>query len=224
MPAIYYLAYLQQNKLKCAFYYLIASITYLAVIFTECRSGILTGLTIGIICTFILCVKAKQKHFYKVFCIAFALIIMVFILIFKENIYKLFESLFRAGLSDSSRFNIWKNALNEYKNHPLFGMGFYASQIGSYTQFLPGFYHNTVVEILSCCGAITLAIYVVYRFLTVKLMLTNFNLGKMFLSLMILAIISTSLVDNTIFNIYPTFFYSLILALLERESISQKEI
>ena len=115
----------------------------------------------------------------------------------------------------SGRIALWKDALAKFKEFPIFGCGFYACSFTSFTGFMPGYYHNTPLELLGTCGILGLVAYLCYRVKTILIVIKDFNIEKAYIGLMILGLILTSLLDNNIFNIYPCFFYAVGLALCE---------
>ena len=72
-----------------------------------------------------------------------------------------------------------------------------------------------VIALLATGGVSLLAGYVLHRVQTVKLFVKNFNTGKLFAGLTVLALLLTSLVDCHFFNVGPVLIYSAMLAFVE---------
>ena len=81
------------------------------------------------------------------------------------RIKKLLDTYIRHGIDSSGRFDLWRIALERFKEKPIFGMGFDYDLGGrtelnpSNTQFTPYWYHNTWIQALSSLGIVgTLAL------------------------------------------------------------------
>lgn len=221
LPAIFYMAYSSNKKWQSVLYFLLGILSYVTACLTMSRNALLTGTMIVGFSLIFLSIKGENKLLFRkilttlIIC-AFAVIIVGVILILTKTIeFHLFDDLINFGFSDNGRFKIWNDAILAFLQYPLFGEGFFACSFTSATGFMPGFYHNTIIHLLASCGAITLILYIVYRVQTIKIILHKINAEKIFLGLMILVVIFSSLLDNFIFQFYPTFFYSIALALCE---------
>ena len=134
------------------------------------------------------------------------------------------------GWSDSGRFKLWSNTLAIFAEYPIFGGGFFSIPFTSYVhpegayRFMPGFAHNTIVELLGAGGLFLLLTYLVYRGATIWRLVRRITWQRIFLGLVILSLLGTSLLDNHLFNIYPAFFYAAALVLGEQDYLAQVKV
>ena len=103
----------------------------------------------------------------------------------------------------------------------MFGGGFYGFEVDD--SLLYGFgplakqAHNTVLQLLSATGIVGLLSYLYYRFESIKPLLRRPSLKKTLLAMSIGVFLLSSLLDNFVFNIYPTFFYTVTLVLIHKD-------
>ena len=201
-------------------------ITYVFVLLSLSRTSILFATPILILCIIFLCVY-KHKHRRQVRLYTLILTTgVIFVCIFlRETINTAFDEIIRVGLDDSGRFEYYKDGLEKFFNHPLFGAGFGNSH-GTNDKFIisaPEYFHNTIVQILASCGIIGFGAYVYHRWQTVKLFLNTRNPYSFFTAMSILALLLTSLLDIHLFNIFPTIIYSTMLCIFERYTLFREE-
>ena len=200
--------------------------TYICVIMTVSRTSILFSTVILIFCILYLCIH-NHKHrreirIYTLFLIIGAIFLAIFL---KDKIQELLNRALQLGFSDSGRFEYYKDGMEKFFDHPLFGAGFGNSH-GTNDRFVisaPEYFHNTVVQILASCGVIGFGAYAYHRWQTVKLFLTTRNPYSFFTAMSILALLLTSLLDIHLFNIFPTIIYSTMLCIFERYTLFREE-
>lgn len=230
IPAIFYLAYKSKKKYQTIMYYLLGVITYMFTRYSLSRNAILTS---AIIISFILifiCFKGENKKLCFKLLIG-TIIFFVFrhiineILSYNFNIkIELLEEVQTMGTNDNGRYKLWKDAVKAFLQNPIFGQGFYGCEFESWTGFIPGMYHNTVFQLLATCGLLTFIAYLIYRYKTIKVIIYKLNDEKIFLGLIIFALVFSSLFDNIIFHIYPTFFYVIALSLCDLHYNKEKQL
>jgi O-antigen ligase len=143
----------------------------------------------------------------------------------RDLISKAFIEILNLGLHDRGRFEYYKDGMEKFFNHPLFGAGFGNSH-GTNDRFIisaPEYFHNTIIQILASCGVIGFGAYVYHRWQTVKLFWNTRNPYSFFTAMSILALLLTSLLDIHLFNIFPTIIYSTMLCIFERYTMFRKE-
>lgn len=212
LPPLFYLAATRRNGW---IQFLLAIASYACIIFSMCRSAMVVGSVIFLICLISVCFIGKNRDIFRTYSMVLLLGAVVGAIILRGEILRAFDFYLEIGFSDAGRFDIWREAVNIFKGSPLFGAGFYAAPFESWTGFLPGYCHNTLIELLCCCGAFGLLSYLCYRAKTVFILLRRMTVERFFLCLMIATILGVSLLDNHMFNIYPAFYYSIALALGE---------
>lgn len=123
-------------------------------------------------------------------------------------------------LNGSGRMELYLAAVRDFNAAPIFGKGFFGSDLSDYTvnqsglNFVPIFYHNTLFQLLGACGGVGFIAYVIHRAQTVYSLFGNFNKHRYFLGVTILTVLVVSLVDIHMFNILPTLIYSTMVAFL----------
>lgn len=221
IPAPFYFACTKKNGF---IYSLLGTLFLTFLIFNQSRNGMLMGTIVYIICAILTLIKSNKKEKIK-HLILFSLLFLCFIggfIIFNDQIQNIFSSIYKAGTDDSGRIEIYINGLNQFKESPLFGKGFYECDAYRWGvpykegDFLPPRYHNTYVQILACCGITGLVTYLSHRFQTIKLIFKNRNLGNTIIFISLLGFILLSLFDCHFHNFGPGFLYSSLLLLSEK--------
>ena len=155
--------------------------------------------------------------------------VIVFAVIYRDAlalyIKEFIEDLLKGGAKGNTRMVIWSQAVDNYRSSPLFGVGFYVkfSYIpNSGLGFMPYMCHNTVLQLLSSCGTIGIIAYAVHRIQTIKCFIKNVTIERTFIFITISGLLLTSLVDNHIFNIFPTLVYSSLTAVIVNDTLPKK--
>jgi hypothetical protein len=91
-------------------------------------------------------------------------------------------------------------------------------------QFLPARYHNTYVQLLASCGSVGFFAYVYHRYDTLRMVFKEQNIEKYFLNLCISGLLLTSLLDCHFFNFGPGLTYSILLLLMEIDTLRKQPI
>lgn len=147
-----------------------------------------------------------------------AAIVILVVFIFFDRAMDFFDRLINIQSGSSGRFDLWLAAIEEFTKFPWFGSGFYASRLNSYTGFFPGFYHNTIIEITSTCGVFGIFGYCLYRVKTIEIIFKKRNFYSVFLGATVMALLFGSLLDNHMFNVYPSFYAAIALALCHNDT------
>lgn len=200
-------------------YYLTAILLLLGVGLTTSRGSLLVGMLAFVAGSLILCFSGEDRRRWRI-CFALTVVIAALgIIVFHEQILT-FLPRFRADkLNDNGRFELWREGWELFLGAPIFGAGFAAISFKSWAGGLfPGYLHNTVFELLGAGGGATLAAYLAYRVRSVTLFVQRPTLDRTFMGLAIAVLLGGSLVDNHVFNIYPTFFYALLLVFSEGDA------
>ena len=192
------------------FYLGAALVTYLFSVFTLSRNALLIGTLIFLICLILCASFGDKKTPFRRFLLALVFIFGVVALLFGNWIVKILSDYINRGFSDNGRFALWRASVSIFLDNVIVGAGFYGFE-GEYFQFasfMPRLPHNTIFALLSAGGVLLTAAYVIYRVATVVPFLRKPSLSKTLLGLCALALVLGSLLDNFIFNFYPTFLYT----------------
>ena len=200
-----------------------------------CLTGSRTSM-LGVVLTFlvpywIVFSKCENKREYRIASIVFVLLGVIFVVVFWDQILGIFAGVpaifnpdSETGYNDSGRFKIYKAGIELFKKNPIFGYSFFSSSfvpydhatVQTFSDFFPPRWHNTTIQILTCCGTLGMVTYLYHRFETVRLFFKNGNLLKTFVGISLLAVVMMSWLDCHFFNIGPTMFYSMALAFAEK--------
>lgn len=233
LPASLYLA----GRYKYGFVFtLFSAILFVAVWMSCSRQAMLGSLIIYPVSIIILLVKGTNR-FANICVVLCALVaISIVLLISRDTIFKYFKDLISQIVVDgdlygSGRVRLWKGGIEYFKSAPFLGVGFYSNLYEDFQDgfagfsgmsFIPHMCHNTIIQLLSSCGIMGLLTYAVHRVQTVISFFKNVNYERIFIVLTIVTLVGISLVDNHLFNIFPTIIYSCLIATLiasERKDI-----
>ena len=221
IPGTLYLA----GRKKFGFAYTLYSfVLFIALFFSCSRQAMIGGPIIYLICIVILFVKGKNKFANACILTAGAVAGIIFLLAYHETVFRFFKIVFEnlmvdGELDGSGRTQLWREATAYFKQYPVFGSGFFVhfSYNGnSGLGFMPLMCHNTILELLSACGIVGIIVYLAHRTQTVISFCKNITLERTFIALTILSILLLSLLDNHLFNIFPTIIYSSLIAILDK--------
>lgn len=141
---------------------------------------------------------------------------------FKDKLVLIYDFFLKSKLNDANRFVLWRQAVDNFITAPIFGTGFacYSSDFKFATEnFFFGIvtYHNTLLQILSSCGAIGIICYILTRVESFVLLLKRPTTTRLFALIGVCSFLLNCMLDNHYFYFYPTFFYLLNLVYAERD-------
>ncbi len=199
-------------------FYLTGLVSFVAIVLTQSRSSLLAGGISLVISMLITCFKGNNKKFCRIITIALASIGLIGACLI---VYKKFSSLddyIIRFFNDNGRFEMYQHGLFNYLANPVFGGGFSSSYATDFrfNVFLPYRYHNTFIQMMATCGTVGIMAYLFHRYQTIKLFLSSKRLSTVFVALAIGTMLFASMFDNHLFNIYPTFAYTIFLLGIER--------
>ena len=221
IPGTIYLA----GKKKFGFVYTLYSFVLFVALFFSCsRQAMVGGPIVYLLSIIVLFIKGKNK--FSNACVLTAAVGLGVILVaaYHNAVIRFFEEIFDnlivdGELDGSGRTRLWREAIEYFKNYPIFGSGFFVhfSYSGnSGLGFMPLMCHNTLLELLSASGIVGLIVYLGHRTQTIISFCKNITYERTFIALTILSILLLSLLDNHIFNIFPTIIYSSLIAVLDK--------
>lgn len=180
-----------------------------------------------IIAISVLLIKCKNKFIKYGIAGGSILLIMLFAGIFYEKTYELLTKFIE---SSNGRNVLWKDAINNFKSSPVFGIGFFVNLKNdpgfAGMEIIPNMYHNTFFQMLGACGIFGLLGYIVHRVFTLISFFKSPSTERSYIGLTILCILITTLFDNHLFYILPTIIYSFLLAFMvkgQQQKNLQKE-
>ena len=117
-------------------------------------------------------------------------------------------------------------AIDNFLDSPIFGKGFYGLDVTTDFSYggLPLQAHNTFLQLMSATGAVGLVCYLCYRFYTLKPVFKRPSLRKTFMALSVVTLLLGSMLDNFVFFIYPTFHYTVALAVIHKAAREEEAL
>ena len=197
------------------------------------RAGILGAAGIYLFCAVAVLIKTKSKRAKVTIAIGLGIALAVLAAVFFST-KEVLAAAFANGLESDARLELYKAGLKVFGEYPIFGGSFYSlneyvkqlsgeifwiwSDVAEFNAFFPGRWHNTVVQMLACCGVAGLLAYAYHRYQTLRLFFTKRHAEKTFTGIALGVIVALSLLDCHLFNLGPTLFYSAALAYAEHKT------
>jgi len=224
IPACFYFA--ATHKLGWLFYGF-GLLEFFAAVLSQSRAATLVGAGILVLCMGTVCFFGKNKRSNRIITLGVVLLGIVGVVFLWDKITGLLHNFMTSGFDDNGRFELWKNGIDQFLKHPIFGAGFYDHGItaeevlGWDIDVYPYFYHNTVIQMLGSVGIVGILSYLWHRVETVRLCFRRPNLGKSFLAIGILAMILFCMLDVLFFITYPLMYYALMLLYMEKSEVEK---
>lgn len=200
----------------------IGFVFFVFVCFTCSRSSILGGGLAYGVCLLSTLYYGKKPRTYAISILVAITVIGIPLLVFHQQIYRLFSDLLQMGMDPSHRDEIYMEGLKLFGEKPIFGNSFFSPgykpwdwATSDFSSFFPPRWHNTVVQMLASCGIAGLAAYGFHRWQTIRLFFLKRSKETNFIGCMVLVLLLCSLLDCHFFNVGPTLFYSMALAVAE---------
>ena len=221
VPFILYLA----GKYKWGWVLTLYSIVIvLATVLTASRQSMLAIAVIYVISYAVLIFKGKNRWINLSIAVVTIISALIVITIFSEEIVKFLNNMIESLVNTEGEFTgngrtgLIDMAIQAFKANPVFGGGWYV-QLAEDPGFvgialIPEMYHNSVFQMLGACGILGLLTYGIHRIQTVIVFFRRPTTERTTLALVILGLIIMGFFDNHIFYIFPTMFYTSIIAIL----------
>jgi O-antigen ligase len=196
-----------------------AFLALVTVLLTLSRSALLVAGVIVLLSLVIGCFFGNTKRIFRIFLPALFVVGTLLSVAVWEKASTLVADIFKKGFSDNGRYALWGTGIDEFLKYPIFGRGFYGFEellsepLYLYIGFFPRMLHNTVLELLAATGVCGFVGYAVYRFYTARFFFKRPSLAKTMLGLAVLTLLLQSLLDNFLFYVQPTFYYSIAIAI-----------
>ena len=231
-------AYFAVKKKNGWLFTLLSTVYLLGVVLTQSRGSMLAGAIVYLCGVLVTLVKSRGRERLWNFLVYAVLLAAgsVILVRYWDEVWALVVSFINLGGGDSGRFNLYEQAWGVFKEHPFFGVGWYDvpgvqyAQGGMYNNghpvlenyFIPGFVHNTFLQMLAMGGLLAFAAYILHRTETVLLFFRSPTTAKTVSGICILAILLASIVDNHIVNLGPGLLYSIVLVFVEKADVKPR--
>ncbi|MCR5308837.1 MAG: O-antigen ligase family protein [Bacilli bacterium] len=221
---------LDDNKAIIIAGYVVGTLSLLGVVFSFSRQAYVCAATLVVISLIYILFHVDGKK--KTICIIS--LGVIFVGIIGGTIVLIAKGFFETLTMDSmisfgdGRISLWTRAIEMFETNPIFGGGFYylgGDPKVQLNNIMPLCCHNTILQLLSACGLVGLIAYGIYRFMTVKAVIKNFDSYKVYPILGLLVILITSLLDIHLFDLFGSSFYAILLAMAisPKSEISKQE-
>ena len=197
-----------------------------AVVLTLSRTAIAVGLFVLLFSAAASIVKAKGREKIGLSVVTGVLCAggITLAALYPEQVFSIFRDLLHFEEEGAGRLEIYQNGVQLFEEYPIFGTGFYSCNVkwGTEDSFIPGRWHNTIVQLLASCGTVGIVAYLIHRVQTALLLLRHLNFEKLMIALSVAALLLTSLLDCHFFNIGPGLLYSVLLCFAEKRCNERK--
>ena len=221
IPAAMYLA---KNSKYGVLHFCSALIFIVGAVVINTRSALFVGIAALTVCCVLCCIGGKNRKSCRIFTSILVLagsaaVIYVSVRWGKfDNIVDKILDIMRFDDLEGGRGEIWENAIADFKQFPIFGIGLADGGFdadSTLNNVFCNMYHNIGFQFLAGMGIVGAAAFIFHLVELGKLFFVRFSLDKFLLMLIPVMIIGSSLVDNFFF--YPNFqiFYGVFLALAE---------
>jgi len=195
----------------------------LGVILSCSRNAIFVGAAAYIICVILMLLYARNRKANFIAVAVICTVSIVLLSLFYQPILRLFSSLLSLGFDPNSRDSIFMDGLRLFIRYPVFGGSFFSTEfvpwdwstIGKFSSFFAPRWHNTIVQMLASCGIVGMAAYLYHRVQTARLFFATLSKETAFAGVSVFVLLICSLFDCHFFNIGPTLFYAMALAMAE---------
>ena len=192
------------------------------VFMTSSRSSMISGSVIMCVCLVWLLQRFHGKAESMTLCLV-AITLLCVVLIFHEELTKLFTDILSRGSDLNHRDEIWAEGWKQFKQHPAFGGGFFPidyvpyafADVKEFSGFFPPRWHNTIVQLAASTGVVGLAAYAFHRLQTIRAVLKNRSREVRCIGMYMIVVMITCVFDCHFFNIGPVLFYAMSLAFIE---------
>ncbi|MFP4477895.1 MAG: O-antigen ligase family protein [Candidatus Izemoplasmatales bacterium] len=197
---------------------IIVAFEILMLIFTLSRGGVLSFIAILPLLLYYLYHGQKNKIELTLYLFMILVLLVTVFVIRTDYFIPLFERFKTLDLYDGSgRVELWKQALEKFKEHPILGAGLFARVEGDYF----GFYHNTILHTLATLGVIGLISLLWQAYGVVKVIFTKLNLEKGILFIALVGANIHGMIDNVYFMPQYMIIFFVIVAAIEIHNESQ---
>ena len=145
-------------------------------------------------------VKSQNKNKFTIFITIVIFIIAIQILVLYKLDFNIFERIIEMGYSGNGRQILWPWCWNKFKENPLFGIGFVSKDdpvptlVSTDSIVLA---HNSILQYLTSLGIIGTLMMGYFYFKKYKILLSKFNIVKLFNLIQVLIIAFAGIVDQS---------------------------
>ncbi len=158
MPITMYVAVSDKKLWRSVLFALLSVLQFAGVLATVSRGAILVGIAEFVLMIIASVIFNKHRKVYLFIYILLAAIAIALCVLFKDRLIAFIERAFSNGLDGSGRDNIYKEAVEVFKENKIFGVGFGYIGKNSFLNMYPMYYfHSTFFQTIASLGLFGLA-------------------------------------------------------------------
>ena len=223
--------YFAGKKKHNSVYLILALILFIGVVFSCSRGSAVVAIPVAVLSYIYAFSKTKNKKEFGVTSALLVAVLVIAVAFFWDRAMIIFERVPSVVdlvdgvvvFNHSGRFEIYEQGIEIFLKHPILGDGFYFAEynidefsvVDRFSSFFPPRMHNTIIQMLATCGIVGLLAYAYHRLQTICLFVRRWSVGRAYIAVYMLALLGMSLLDCHFFNVGPTLFYSIALAVVE---------
>lgn len=158
-------AYLATKYRKTSWIYMfVCAFQYACLIATFSRGGILCGSIAAVVAVAFIIWKGQSKKANAIFLAAVLVVVGAFLLIFRDKVSDMMQSLLKRGTKLSGRNLLYEEAWELFKQHPFagVGLGYRGNGPSAITTMQIYLFHSTLFQIIACMGIVGILAYGYY--------------------------------------------------------------
>ena len=219
--------YLSTKREHPTFYILIGVIHYLGIVSTYSRGGILFAVVTAPFVLVFSVLKSKNKSESLIILICLLIVALTAYAYLYEKVHTVLSRIFEDGLSSNSRVMLYKDALREFANHPIFGVGCgydgpdYENHVEEIVFY---WFHSTFFQVVGSMGLVGIVAYGANYIMRAKILFRDIakDTFVLFTALSLAGFELYSLIDTGTFVPLPTMMIVFVLfAILEKHHKEQ---
>ncbi len=204
------------------FWILVAAFEIIMLFYTLSRGGIFAFIITFVLLIYYLFHGYDHKFSMAVNVVIGVVVVIITIILAREYFAAVWHRLSDGFFVDNGRFDLWGQAWEKFKSHPIFGAGLFARVSDSYF----GFYHNTFIHTIATLGLVGLASVIWQIVEIVKMFINKWTVEKSILLIALLGANIHGMVDNVYYMPQFMIIFFIIIAAVENynETIVEVEV
>ncbi len=208
IPMCFYMYVKTQTK-EAYVYLAIGIIQYFAIFATTSRGGILFGTAEFVVTSIVTIFVIKDRKRKEYICVVASLMVLglIAVAIGYQKILRIIKYIFNDGMSDSGRFELYREALACFLEYPIFGVGLgYIGKMenGAFNSIGIYMFHNTILQYVSALGIVGLTAYAYYYFSKLEIVFEEWTDYSIYVLMVLIGFEGYSLLNTGTIQGYPT--------------------
>ena len=207
IPICFYL-YVKKEGNVAYLYLLAAAAQFVSIILTTSRGGTIFGILEFIITSIvtIFVVDKKKRKGYLLFALVMLILCGALFGIMYKKVIGFIDNMFSDGMNDSGRFELYREALACFFEHPIVGVGLgYIGRMKTVFNTI-GIYmfHNTILQYAACSGIVGLTALAYLYFVRLEIVFEKWNIFSLYMIMAFIGFEGYSLLNTGTIQGYPT--------------------